>query len=47
MLDYLVIGVYELVSISERRIERFVNLGDIYVKRIFLGGIYNLSMGVD
>lgn len=47
MLDYLAIGVHELASISERRTERLVNPGDIYVKRTFLGGIYNLSAGVD
>lgn len=35
MLDYLAIGVHELANISERRIERMLNPGELHLDILF------------
>ena len=40
MLDYLAIGIHELANISERRIERMLNPGELKLQDVLYQIIY-------
>ncbi len=47
MLDYLAIGIHELASMSERRMERLVNPGSDWVHVLLRYVSFDVKNGVD